>query len=175
MAAHGHATIIPSEGGAKLAVTYSELAVGMHRFINASHLRALQCRGSVVFRHKGRGHMERRWGNRLVLDEMVRVMREQEIMGLACLHEVSLSGGLLRTRWQIPSLTRVHVELCEEGPVADRIIEAFVVRRSLEGVGLEWCEFAPPCVVKLMDGRRTRIALLAQDLHQVDERRRILK
>ena len=114
--------------------------------------------------------MERRWGNRLVLDETVRIMRDQEIMGLACLHECSLSGGFLRTRWHIPNLTRVHIELCHEGPCPERMVEAFVVRPSADGAGVEWCEFAPAGITHLMEGRRSRLAMLSREIRQPGRR-----
>jgi hypothetical protein len=117
--------------------------------------------------------MERRWGNRLVLDETVRVTREREDVGIARLHEVSLSGGFIYTRRRIPAMTRLQLELPEGGSQSERTIEAFVVRVCEDGVGLEWCEFAPPGVVQLMVTRQRRFPPV-RVTEEIQERRRRL-
>jgi hypothetical protein len=116
--------------------------------------------------------MERRWGNRLVLDELVRVTRDQQDLGEARLHQVSLSGGFIYTRCRIPAMTRLQLEL-PEGPQSERTIEAFVVRICDQGVGLEWCEFAPPGVVELMVTRQRRFPPV-RVTEEIQERRRRL-
>jgi hypothetical protein len=108
-----------------------------------------------------------------VLDEVVRVIRDHQDVGVARLHEVSLSGGLLYVRWRIPLMTRVQLELPEGGPQSERTIEAFVVRSCDEGVGLEWCEFAPASVVQLMVARQRRFPPIRITEEVRVERRRI--
>ncbi len=101
--------------------------------------------------------MERRWGNRVMLDEAVSVTRDGELIGTASLPELSLSGAFLKTEWRLPQLARVYVEvprLRHERRSRHTLIEAFVVRHCPDGVGVEWCEFAPPEVVAVMDERR---------------------
>jgi hypothetical protein len=101
--------------------------------------------------------MERRWGNRVVLDETVTVMRDGKAIGLACLHEVSLSGAFLQCLWRLPQLARVQIEPPRLGTgrrSRDTLVEAFVVRHCTDGLGLEWCDFAPPEVVAILDERR---------------------
>ena len=101
----------------------------------------------------GQNAMERRWGNRVPVDESVCIKRENATVGFASLSEVSLSGGFLRTRWRLPNLSRVHVELPDVMKDAGTSghIEAFIVRQTTEGLGLEWCEFAPPSIARLIE------------------------
>lgn len=109
--------------------------------------------------------MERRWGNRVVLDETVTVKRDGDAIGIACLCELSLSGAFLRSPWRLPLFARVNLELpCSRAhrrsPTTP--VEAFVVRHCPDGIGLEWCDFAPPEVVELMEERRRLAALPVQ-------------
>ena len=140
--------------------------------------------------------MERRWGNRVVLDETVAVKRDGQTIGVACLHECSLSGAFLKTPWRLPQLARLSVEMPhaagkrhgdgpEDGHNGDTglrarrrrhddeysIVEAFVVRHCADGVGLEWCDFAPQGVAELMEERR-RIAALPVTLERSQPRMR---
>ncbi len=132
--------------------------------------------------------MERRWGNRVVLDETVAVKRDGQIIGVACLHELSLSGAFLRTPWRLPQLARLSLEVPHADRRGqkdskrasarrrlhddeDRVIEAFVVRHCADGVGLEWRDFAPPGVAELMEERR-RIAALPVTLERSQPRMR---
>jgi hypothetical protein len=102
--------------------------------------------------------MERRWGNRVALAQPVRMIGNRKAMGLGLLCDVSVSGGFIRTRLQLPELTRVclrwHDSRREGGAKrsADRdySLEAFVVRCSETGVALEWCQFAPSSIVRLV-------------------------
>jgi hypothetical protein len=110
--------------------------------------------------------MERRWGNRVVLEESVRVRRDAEVVGVALLCDVSLSGGFVRTHLQLPPMARVCIELHDEAEAhsgsralqhfADTArpecsIDAFVVRRTESGLALEWCDLAPIGVLKLLE------------------------
>jgi len=110
--------------------------------------------------------MERRWGNRVELDENVTVMRDGELVGVARLQELSLSGAFLRAKWRLPLLARVHVEVPRirgERRSRDTMVEAFVARQSDDGMGLEWCEFAPPGVAAIMEERREIAPVLVRD------------
>jgi len=109
--------------------------------------------------------MERRWGNRVVLDEPVTVKRDGDTLGTAHLCELSLSGAFLKTDWTLPQLSRLHLEMpCSSARHRSRTtsVEAFVVRHCPDGVGVEWCEFAPPEVAELMEERRRVAALPVQ-------------
>lgn len=98
--------------------------------------------------------MERRWGNRLVLNARVRVTRDRLVLGFACLHEVSLSGAFLKTPWELPVFTRVCVHLPDPTNGTPARLEAYVVRQDAGGVGLEWCDFAPTSVTTLIEASK---------------------
>jgi hypothetical protein len=96
--------------------------------------------------------MERRWGNRVLLNERVRITRDGAVVGFATLHEASSSGGFVRTPLLVRNLTRIGLELAPSGPRRDpqRCVEAFVVRQCPDGFGIEWCEFGPAVIVELL-------------------------
>jgi hypothetical protein len=96
--------------------------------------------------------MERRWGNRVLLNERVRITRDGAVIGFATLHEASISGGFVRTPYLMRNLTRIELELAPSGPHRDaqRCVEAFVVRQCPDGFGIEWCEFGPAVIAELL-------------------------
>jgi hypothetical protein len=49
-------------------------------------------------------------------------------------------------------LSRIQVALVMPGrfPHATPVISAYVARRHRDGVGVEWCDFAPQAVVELL-------------------------
>jgi hypothetical protein len=96
--------------------------------------------------------MERRWGNRVMLDERVRISRDGVVIGFATLHEASVSGGFVRTPLLVRNLTRIEIEIAPTRARKDptRCVEAFVVRQCPEGFGVEWCEFGPAVIVELL-------------------------
>jgi hypothetical protein len=95
--------------------------------------------------------MERRWGNRLLLNERVRVTRDRLVLGFACLYEVSLSGAFLKAPWPLRAMARICVLLPDRNGDSTIRLEAFVVREDAGGVGLEWCDFAPPVIARIME------------------------
>ena len=96
--------------------------------------------------------MERRWGNRTLLDERVRITREGAVIGFATLHEASISGGFVRTSLLVRNLARIELEIAPLRARKDptRCVEAFVVRQCPDGFGIEWCEFGPTAIVELL-------------------------
>jgi PilZ domain len=90
-----------------------------------------------------RGRMEHRWGERMPVRASVRVhCAKWDAAGQ--LRDASLSGAFVHTRLQIAAWTHVELELsCAR-------IAAFVVRVANDGLGLEWCEFAPLPVRELL-------------------------
>jgi hypothetical protein len=96
--------------------------------------------------------MERRWGNRVRLDERVRITRDGAVVGFATLHEASVSGGFVYTPLLVRNLTRIELELSPSSARRDpkRCVEAFVVRQCPDGFGVEWCEFGPAAIVDLL-------------------------
>jgi PilZ domain len=96
--------------------------------------------------------VEHRWGRRFSLDIAVRLRRTAGAAINGRIINTSLSGAFVRTDCHLPPFTHVLLDL--DGDAASRgqpqSIEAYVVRASREGVGLEWCEFAPPAIVGLI-------------------------
>jgi hypothetical protein len=97
--------------------------------------------------------MEHRWGHRKTVDLAVQLapiasLAEQE----GTLTDLSLSGAFIRLSGRIKALIRVHVRLPADPHhrYLAHTLEAFVVRRTDEGVGVEWSQFSPPPIVCLL-------------------------
>ena len=95
------------------------------------------------YRPGHRAFMEHRWGERSLVRAAVRL--HGAIWDAAgYLRDASLSGAFVQTRLQVPAWTRVELSL------SGTRIAAFVVRVTPDGLGIEWCEFAPHPVRKLL-------------------------
>ncbi len=87
--------------------------------------------------------MEHRWGQRRVVDLPVRLTCHPYTVGRGRLLNASVSGAFIATELQLPLLASVQVEIelpgrpSIEGPLR---IDAYVMRRSVGGFGLEWHE-----------------------------------
>ena len=87
--------------------------------------------------------MEHRCGERVTLRAPVRLRRAGwDASGM--LTNASLSGGFVRTRLQAPILSLVEIE------VFGSRVSAYVVRVNSRGIALEWFEFAPVGVARLL-------------------------
>jgi len=72
---------------------------------------------------------------------------------------VSLSGALMRSDCdlRLHALIEVRIEL--PAPLRRAaVVKAFVSRKLQEGVGIEWCEFAPNIVRDLLRSPSIRVA-----------------
>ena len=96
--------------------------------------------------------MEHRWGERFPVDIAVRLAPRPYTLSAARLTDLSVSGGWIRTSLDLRRLARVQVALVlpQRFTHATPIVNAFVVRRSREGIGVEWCEFAPRAVIEVL-------------------------
>ena len=96
--------------------------------------------------------MEHRWGERIRVDFPVRLMTHAFSKRDGRLIDLSVSGAYIQTDVLIRPHSRLTVTLLSsrwtrhEGTV----VCAYVTRRYREGVGIEWCEFAPPSVGTLL-------------------------
>jgi hypothetical protein len=96
--------------------------------------------------------MEHRWGERVQVKLPVRVTAHRFSVRDAWLEDVSVSGALVKGNLEARLLSRIQVAIVlpprpkHESPV----IEAYVARRYKDGVGIEWCEFAPGAVRELL-------------------------
>ena len=87
--------------------------------------------------------MEHRCGDRVTLRAPVRLRRAGwDTFGM--LTHASLSGGFVRTRLQTPILSLVELE------IFNAHISAYVVRVNSRGLALEWFEFAPMGIARLL-------------------------
>lgn len=96
--------------------------------------------------------MEHRWGRRISLEVPVRLILEAGEPLIGRIENVSISGAFVRTARSVPVWARLEVELgrpCEPGGDPECII-AHVIRRTKEGVGIEWHELAPRAVRALL-------------------------
>jgi hypothetical protein len=89
--------------------------------------------------------MEHRCGTRSPLRIAVRLSTRSGCGAVGRIENASVSGAFIRTRADLPAFTHVLVEIQSEGAESEPV-EAYVVRTTPTGVGLEWCEFAPPAI-----------------------------
>jgi hypothetical protein len=91
--------------------------------------------------------LEHRWGPRVRVNMPVRVSAADLSRVDGCVKNLSLSGAFMKVdcELRLHSLIEVRIEL---PPPAARaaVVEAHVSRKLNEGVGIEWCEFAPSIV-----------------------------
>ena len=96
--------------------------------------------------------MEHRWGKRVVVDVPFRLVGGAFSGRSARLTNLSVSGGCVRSSFEPRLLS--HIELAIELPQrfmhAVPRLTAYVTRTFKGGVGIEWCEFAPPLVGELI-------------------------
>jgi hypothetical protein len=96
--------------------------------------------------------MEHRWGERLQVDFPVRVTALRFSVRDGRLADLSVSGARVNADVEARVLCRIHVAIIlplwpkHEAPV----IEGYVARKYKDGFGIEWCEFAPAAVSRLL-------------------------
>jgi hypothetical protein len=101
--------------------------------------------------------MEHRWGERVRVNLPVYVSAGAFAGFDGCMKNLSLSGALVKSDWdlRLHSLIEVHIKLPPPSPRVD-IVRAQVSRKLTEGVGIEWCEFAPTIVKDLLRSQSVR-------------------
>jgi hypothetical protein len=68
------------------------------------------------------------------------------------MRDVSLSGAYLETARRLPYMGRVVLRMLSHGRGrAATLVEGYITRVSPEGIGVEWCEFAPQAIVELLE------------------------
>jgi PilZ domain len=109
-------------------------------------------------------HMEKRWqgkdsrwGDRVRVNIPVQVSVNALIAVEACMKNLSLSGALVKADMDLGlhSVIQVSIDTPSSSlpPSPSRhtaAISAYVSRKTQEGVGVEWCEFAPTVVKDLL-------------------------
>jgi hypothetical protein len=91
--------------------------------------------------------MEHRWGERHAFDQMV-LLRAAGWRVPARVKNMSISGAYLHCTIPDASVVRVRVDFRRQ-PRAPQVI-AYVVRRTVEGIGVEWGEFGCQAVTRLL-------------------------
>lgn len=102
--------------------------------------------------------MDHRWGERIQVDFPVRLMAHPFAKRDGRLIDLSVSGAYIKTSVLMRPRSRLEVTLLAN-PWARHeavVVQAYVARRYRQGVGIEWCEFAPPPVGSLLDSMARR-------------------
>jgi hypothetical protein len=92
---------------------------------------------------------ESRWGDRVKVNIPVHLSADALVGADGCMRNLSLSGA--------HSLIEVSIKM--PSPQLAEGITAYVSRRLKEGVGIEWCEFAPIVVKDLLRSPSIRLPL----------------
>jgi hypothetical protein len=92
-----------------------------------------------------------RWGDRVRVDIPVHISVNALTDADACLKNLSLSGALVKADVDLGLHALIHLSIKMPSP-SQRAAEiaAFVSRKTKEGVGVEWCEFAHSVVKDLL-------------------------
>jgi PilZ domain len=106
--------------------------------------------------------MEHRWGERIPMSLKVRLVSRPGAIGSGRLRDVSLSGAFVQTDLKLPVFTHVAIEFkLNQGNVNEiQEVAACVARRVDDGLGVEWCEFAPQVIRDLLAGTHAQTASL---------------
>ncbi len=94
--------------------------------------------------------MEHRWGKRSSVDVPVTLHLGSGTAVQGRITNVSVSGAWVLTELQLPPFSRVVVELEDSDYPRTQTVAAYVARESREGLGLEWTEFSPRGIAKLL-------------------------
>jgi hypothetical protein len=92
-----------------------------------------------------------RWGQRIPVDIPVQVAANASSAIHGHLKNLSLSGALMEAdhELRLHAYIEISIKLPETGRRAMRVM-ARVTRKLKDGVGVEWCEFAPSTVKDLL-------------------------
>jgi PilZ domain len=94
---------------------------------------------------------ETRWGDRVPVNIPVRLSVNASNGVSACMKNLSLSGALVKADMILGLHALIHVSIHGPSPSpGTETISAYVSRKTEEGVGVEWCAFAPSVVKDLL-------------------------
>ena len=91
-----------------------------------------------------------RWGDRVRVNIPVQVSANA-LSAHGCMKNLSLSGALLKADVDFGLNALIKVSFKISSP-SQRVaaITAYISRKDKEGVGVEWCEFAPSVIKDLL-------------------------
>ena len=96
--------------------------------------------------------MEHRWGQRLTVSFPARIAVSAFNVREGRLKDLSVSGAFIEGELDLRPLS--HIKVAIMAPQWQKhdvhTIHAYVARKYRNGVGVEWCEFAPPIVSDLL-------------------------
>jgi hypothetical protein len=94
---------------------------------------------------------ESRWGDRVRVNIPIQVSANTVTGAEGCMKNLSLSGALVKADvvLGLHALIKVSIKMPSTSQRAEAIA-AYVSRQTGEGVGVEWCEFAPSIVKDLL-------------------------
>jgi len=100
--------------------------------------------------------LEHRWGERVQVNIPVHLSAPalDEIDG--CMTNLSLSGALVKSDCDLRLNTLIEVRIKVPPSPRVAVVLAHVARKVKEGVGVEWCEFAPNVIKDLLRSRSVR-------------------
>jgi hypothetical protein len=102
--------------------------------------------------------MEHRWGHRVGVDLPVRITGNPFSVRAGRLVNLSVSGAFIETDAESRRLSRVSIVIANpsmaryEAPT----LAAYVARKLGTGLGIEWCEFAPIEVTRMLQSLTSR-------------------
>jgi hypothetical protein len=103
--------------------------------------------------------MEHRWGERIAVDVPIRLAAAHPLWARSgWLEDLSVSGAFIAAGFELRRLLRIHVilDLPAHPKWEAPVIAAYVARTSREGIGVEWCTFAPSPVVAYLRAATAR-------------------
>jgi hypothetical protein len=102
---------------------------------------------------------ESRWGDRVKVNIPVHLSADALAGADGCMRNLSLSGALVKANIDLGLHSLIEVSIKMPSPQRAEAITAYVSRRLKEGVGIEWCEFAPIVVKDLLRSPSIRLPL----------------
>jgi PilZ domain len=94
---------------------------------------------------------ESRWGDRVRVNIPVQVSASALMGADGCMKNLSLSGALVKADVDLGLHALIQVSIKMPPPSRGAAaITAYVSRKVNEGVGVEWCEFAPSVIKDLL-------------------------
>jgi hypothetical protein len=96
--------------------------------------------------------MEHRWGERVGVDLPVRITVHPFSVRSGRLHNLSVSGAFIKVDYELRLLSRIQVtiEMPQRSKHEAPVLAAYVARKYKDGIGVEWCEFAPAPIPQLL-------------------------
>ena len=102
--------------------------------------------------------MEHRWGERVGVDIPVRISGHPFSVRTGRLANLSVSGAFIKADLDLRLLSRIQVaiELPQRSKHEAPTVAAYVARKFKDGIGIEWCEFKPPAISRLLQSSTAR-------------------